>query len=347
MKLWEMWKYSAVVSMVLICLLLGLALLAAETHLLQEELPEEALPEMKLPERPVSEQMRAMQDNEFTVRVLDAGIVMGMPLQEYLTGVVRAEMPASFEQEALCAQAVAARTYTLYKMRDGGKHPDADICTNPACCQAYCSAAQTADGGGTAASQNEEKIRKAVTSTDGQIMVYNGEPILAVFHSAAPGQTRRAGDVWSTEVPYLQSVSSPEDGGSIPDYYSCVEVMQQTFCEVFKQAHPEADFTGRPEGWITGVTTAGGCVNMVVVGGVAVRGVELRQLYGLRSAAFEAEARDGKIIFYVTGYGHGVGMSQYGANEMAKKGADWQTILLHYYTGISIEMWREPLGEAV
>ena len=95
------------------------------------------------------------------------------------------------------------------------------------------------------------------------------------------------------------------------------------------------------------VTASEGGVHMAVVGGVAVRGVELRQLYGLRSAAFETEVRDGKIIFYVTGYGHGVGMSQYGANEMAKQGADWRTILLHYYTGIGIEMWKENTGEAV
>ena len=342
MKLCDMWKYSAAVSLALICLLLGLALLAAETYLPQEELPE-----TKLSEVSVSEQVRAAQDDGFTVRVLDAGMVMGMSLQEYLMGVVRAEMPAAFAQEALCAQAVAARTYTLYKMQAGGKHPDADICTDPACCQAYRSAAQAEESWGDAAIQNEEKIRRAVVSTDGQIMVYNGAPILAVFHAASPGQTRRAVDVWSADLPYLQSVSSPEDGGSIPNYYSCVEVSQQTFCEVFRKAHPEADFTDGAEGWITDVTASEGGVHMAVVGGVAVRGVELRQLYGLRSAAFETEVRDGKIIFYATGYGHGVGMSQYGADEMAKQGADWRTILLHYYTGINIETRKEALGEAV
>ncbi len=343
MRRWELWKYAAAVSLALFCLLLGLALLSAETYRPKEEV----LPE--IPDEPVETQRNIRLDEGFTVRVLDAGIVVGMPLSDYLMGVVRAEMPAAFAQEALCAQAVAARTYTLYKMCTDGKHPNADICTDAACCQAYRSAEQAADDWGSAAGQNEEKIRQAVSSTDGQIMVYEGEPILAVFHAAAPGQTRRAGEVWSSDLPYLQSVSSPENGENISEYYSRVEVEQKTFREIFLQAHPEADLTGEPEKWITDVTGSSGSVHVdtAVVGGVTVRGVELRQLYGLRSAAFETEVQDGKIVFYVTGYGHGVGMSQYGADEMAKQGASWREILRHYYTGIEISMWNEQAGAAI
>ena len=343
MRLWEMWKYAVAVSLALFCLLLGLALLSAETYQPPEEAPAE------IPEEPVETLATVGLDHGFTVRVLDAGVVMGMPLSDYLQSVVRAEMPAAFAQEALCAQAVAARTYTLYKLCGGSKHPDADVCTDAACCQAYRSAAQAAEDWGSAAAQNEEKIRHAVSSTDGQIMVYGGEPILAVFHAAAPGQTRRAGEVWSSDLPYLQSVSSPENGETVPEYYSRVEVEQQAFREIFLKAHPAADFTGDPENWIAGVTGSAGSahVDTVVVGGVPVRGVEVRQLYGLRSAAFEAEVQGGNIVFYVTGYGHGVGMSQYGANEMAKTWASWREILRHYYTGVEFGMWDAQAGAAV
>lgn len=346
MRQWEMWKYSAAVSLVLICLLFGLALLAAETYMPAEEPPPE-LPEENEP--PVETPVSVGVDEGFTVRVLDAGVVVGMSMDEYLRGVVRAEMPAAFAQEALCAQAVAARTYTLYKMRVGEKHPEADICTDAACCQAYRSAREAAESWGNEAERNEEKIRDAVFATDGRIMVYSGEPILAVFHAAAPGQTRRAGEVWSSDLPYLQSVSSPEEGGSIPEYYSRVEVEPQAFREIFLKAHPEANLTGRPEAWITGAVVSEGSahVDTITVGGVTVRGVELRQLYGLRSAAFETGVQDGKIVFFVTGYGHGVGMSQYGANEMAKRGAGWREILMHYYTGIEIGMWGGTTGTAV
>ena len=222
----------------------------------------------------------------------------------------------------------------------GTKLPEADICTDAACCQAYLSEEQAAEKWGAETEHNEGRICNAVAATDGQTMVYGGEPILAVFHAASPGQTRRAGEVWSSDLPYLQSVSSPESGLAVPDYYSRVEIACDLFRKKFLQVHPEAVLTGDPTGWITALTTVEGSapVDTVTVGGVTVRGVELRQLYGLRSAAFDVEVQNGRILFFVTGYGHGVGMSQYGANEMAAQGADWKEILTHYYTGIAFEV---------
>ncbi len=339
MKQLELWKYCVAVSVVLTFLLFGLSLLAVEAPALPEELPQQELLPTEHPD-PVKVLPPGEMDSSYTVRVLEGDAVAEMPMDEYLQCVVRAEMPASFEQEALCAQAVAARTYTLYKMVSGGKHPEADICTNATCCQAYLTAEMAAEGWGGEAERNEGKIRNAVSATDGQTMVYGGVPILAVFHAASPGQTRQAGEVWSSDLPYLQSVSSPEDGSAIPNYYSREEIDVQTFRRIFLQAHPDAVLTGDPAKWITGLTTVDGSahVDNVTVGGITVRGVELRQLYGLRSAAFEAEAQNGSIVFFVTGYGHGVGMSQYGANEMAKQGAGWREILMHYYTGIEIEI---------
>lgn len=335
MKLLEIWKYCVAVSVVLTLLLFGLAVLTVEPPAPTEELPP---PEESVEKTEVLPPGKV--DSSYTVRVLDGGVVAEIPMDEYLQCVVRAEMPASFAQEALCAQAVAARTYTLYKIISGGKHPEADVCTDATCCQAYLAKEKAAEEWGGEAEKNEARIRNAVSVTDGQTMVYGGVPILAVFHAASPGQTRRAGEVWSSDLPYLQSVSSPENANAIPDYYSRVEVSAQAFRSTFLQAHPEAKLSGDPAKWITGLITAEGCahVDVVTVGGVTVRGVELRQLYGLRSAAFEVDVQNGSIVFFVTGYGHGVGMSQYGAHEMAQQGAGWRDILMHYYSGIEIEV---------
>ena len=163
-------------------------------------------------------------DGEMTLRVLNGDAVEEMTLGEYLVGVVRAEMPASFETEALKAQAVAARTYTLYKMQTGGNHGEAaDICTDSTCCQAYISEENARNNWGDAADANEAKIESAVRDTDGETILYGGVPILAVFHSCSAGQTRASGEVWVSDLPYLQAVSSPEPADSIPNYYSRAE----------------------------------------------------------------------------------------------------------------------------
>jgi stage II sporulation protein D len=280
-------------------------------------------------------------DSAEKVRVLTKSGVATMTMSRYLQGVVRAEMPASFEQEALCAQAVAARTYTLYKISSGGNHgTQADVCTDPTCCQAYLDQKSAASNWGARAQQYEAKIENAVAATDGQTILYNKTPILAVFHSSSAGRTKSAGEVWSNNLPYLQSVESPEKGDAIPNYYSRVEFSKAKFCEKFRSVHPKADFSGSAKSWIQDLTvTEGTNVNTVVIGGIKVRGAEVRTIFSLRSASFETGVEDGKIVFYVTGYGHGVGMSQYGANEMAREGKTWREIIQHYYTGVSIAAW--------
>lgn len=282
-------------------------------------------------------------DRGTVLKVLNGDEVEEMDLGTYLVGVVRAEMPASFEPEALRAQAVAARTYTLYKMHTGGSHGDtADICTDHTCCQAYISEARARANWGDDADVYEQKIEDAVAATDGQVMLYGGVPILAVFHSSSAGLTRTAGEVWVNDLPYLQAVDSPEAGEAIPNYYSRVEFTAEDFRTKFLAAHPEADLSGAAGGWLKGaVTDTAGSVITLSVGGVAVKGTELRTILGLRSACFEWEVQDGKLVFFVTGYGHGVGMSQYGANQMAKDGADYREILTHYYTGVTVEPYRK------
>lgn len=281
-------------------------------------------------------------DGETVLKVLNGDQVEEMDLGTYLVGVVRAEMPASFEPEALRAQAVAARTYTLYKIQTGGNHGDtADICTDSTCCQAYISEERARANWGDDADAYEKKIEDAVTATDGQAVLYGGVPILAVFHSSSAGLTRAAGEVWLNDLPYLQAVESPEAGDTIPNYYSRVEFTAEDFKAAFLAAHPEADLSGVVSGWLKdAVTDTAGSIATLSVGGVTVKGTELRTILGLRSACFEWEAQDGKLVFFVTGYGHGVGMSQYGANQMAKDGATYQEILTHYYTGVTVEPYR-------
>ena len=282
------------------------------------------------------------QDAGTMLRVLCGEEVKEMVLEEYLVGVVRAEMPASFEQEALKAQATAARTYTLYKLLSGGNHgDDIDICTDSTCCQAYIDETSARANWGEQADVYEEKVERAVADTDGQAVLYGGVPILAVFHSSSAGLTRPAGEVWSSNLPYLQAVESAEQGESIPNYYSRVEFTPEEFKTRVLAECEGADLSGDASDWLRGaVTDSAGSVKTVEVGGVTVRGTQLRSMLGLRSACFEWEVQDGKLVFFVTGYGHGVGLSQYGANQMAKDGADWKEILTHYYTGVTVDAYH-------
>ena len=291
------------------------------------------------PEEPIHLLPPGEIDSARTLRVLDGDTVTEMSFSDYLQGVLRAEMPASFQEDALRAQAVAARTYTYYKMSSGGNHGDtADICTDHSCCQAFLGKEKAADNWGKNAERYEAKIENAVSATDGQVMLYGGAPILAVFHSSSAGETWNSGEVWAQDLPYLQSVSSPE-GEGVPNYYSTVELTEAEFREKFLAARPEADLSGPASEWIRDPVTDGIHVERITIGGVPVSGPSVRSIFGLRSASFTVEAGDGKITFYVTGYGHGVGLSQYGANAMAEAGSTWREILEHYYTGVTIGTW--------
>ena len=278
-------------------------------------------------------------DKQVTLTVWDGEAVQEMTVAEYLPGVVRGEMPATFDQEALKAQAVTARTYLYYKVTTGSKpgHPDAAVCMSPDCCAAYTAADKAAEKWGDKAAEYEDKIQQAVEDTDGQVLLYGGEPILAAFHSSSDGVTAAAGDVWVRDLPYLTSVSSPESADTVPNYYSVNTLSAEEFFRKFTAAHPEAVFGDDPADWVRDVRHNGSDrVECVTIGGVTVEGTEVRSLFGLRSASFTVECTQQEVTFRVTGYGHGVGMSQYGANELAKQGKAWQEILHWYYTDIVI-----------
>ena len=281
----------------------------------------------------------ARRDAEVVLRVWNGRETVETTLAAYLPGVVRGEMPAAFEPEALAAQAAAERTYICYHLQSGRKsaHPDADVCTDPACCSAWTSEEEARERWGENYAAYEEKIEKAVAETDGQIVLYGGEPILAAFHSSSAGRTVASGEVWRADLPYLRSVESPESEDTVPNYYSVTTLTAAEFRDAFLAAHPEADLSGSAEGWITGVRfSESGRVEAATVGGVTVPGTELRQILGLRSASFTVSAEGESLVFRVVGYGHGVGMSQYGANELARRGKTWREILQWYYSGVTI-----------
>ena len=278
-------------------------------------------------------------DANTLLRVWDGEQVVEMTMAEYLPGVVRGEMPAAFHQQALDAQAVAERTFIYYHMASGRKaaHPDADVCMDYRCCNAYTSAQAAAEKWGDHAAEYEAKVQQTVRDTDGQVILYNGQPILAAFHSSSAGVTANSGDVWVSTLPYLHSVESPEGEDTVPNYYSVKEIPAAEFQQTFLAAYPEASFAGGPETWITGrVENASGRVESICIGGVTVEGTQVRSLLGLRSACFTAEAAADRVTFHVTGFGHGVGMSQYGARAMAEQGHDYIDILEFYFTGIRV-----------
>ena len=283
-------------------------------------------------------------DSRSVLQVYDGEKTVSMTMAEYLPGVVRGEMPASFEPEALKAQAVAERTFIYYHMLGGRKaaHPDADVCMDYRCCNAWVSQEQAKSNWGDNYEEYDRKIQRSVEETDGQVMLYEGKPILAAFHSSSAGVTAKSSDAWVSDRPYLVSVESPENGDSVPNYYSVNTFTPEEFREKILTAEPTAVLEGSPEGWVTDLqTNSSNRVESVTVGGVSFRGTEVRSILGLRSASFTVECGADGITFHVTGYGHGVGMSQYGANALAREGKTWREILQWYYRGVSIETWEK------
>ena len=275
------------------------------------------------------------KDSEITIRVLSGEGVTEMPLERYLIGAVAAEMPASFEYEALKTQAVAARTNVLYRIYviPNSRHPNAQACDDYTCCMAFSNDEVLRERWADDYIRNITRVIGAVLDTDGVYMSYNGEPILALFHSSSAGKTEASGNVWVADLPYLVSVDSPETQETVPGYISTVTVPKQEFFDTIIRMRPDALLGAREESWITDITySESGRIAGLTIGGAIFKGTELRSMFSLRSTAVTYEWIDGDIVFTVTGYGHGVGMSQYGANVMAIDRKNYRLILSHYYT---------------
>lgn len=273
-----------------------------------------------------------MSDADFIFTVLLGEKTAEYSMQDYLPGAVAAEMPASFNLEALKAQAVAARTYICYCAgHENPNHPEADVCVSPGCCLAYLDENGLRGAWGASFQENMELISAACAETDGEILRYEGEPVLAAFHSSSAGKTEDGAELWG-ETPYLKSVDSPETGADVPEFETTVEVSALNLKETILAVRGDADFSGWPEEWLGSVERDGsGRVRSLSVGGITLTGQELRSLFSLRSTAFTLECADRVFVFHVTGFGHGLGMSQYGAEVMARGGSEYTEILAHYY----------------
>ncbi len=248
-------------------------------------------------------------------------------------------MPASFEEEALKAQAIVARTYTIYKIQNSGaKHENADICDDSTCCQAWISKEERMQKWNE---DNREaywnKIEGAINATKGKIIIYDGKPINAFFHSNSGGKTETTLNVWGgANYPYLQSVETSGEN-AYNQYSSEVMFTKDEFVKKVKEKYSNFTINFNEEDCIKILEyTESGRVKKIKVGNLELSGVGARALLGLKSANFSFEIEQDKIKFEVIGYGHGVGMSQTGADSMAKQGSNYEEIIKHFYTGVEI-----------
>lgn len=283
------------------------------------------------------------EDVTIKVYMHEINQIVTMNLEDYIKGVVAAEMPAEFEPEALKAQAVAARTYAVKHMAAFGgtgsaEHPGADVSTDHKDSQAWLNETRLKEKWGSNYGKYWSKVSQAVDQTKGLILTYNGEPINAVFHSTSGERTASALEVWGFDYPYLKSVACTWDQQS-PRYQETKEI---TFAELEARLGTDAGIIAAAQngsGAIAGIIdkTDSGRVNRIRIGVKTIGGNELRQKLDLRSTNFTVEPAGDKLVFHTIGYGHGVGLCQYGANGQAKENRNFRQILTYYYTGVAIK----------
>lgn len=259
-----------------------------------------------------------------TVMLLDGDTERPITVEEYVAGVVAHEVPYTFHPEAIKAQAVAARTYLYYCLENGSHpHKNADVCTDAAHCVGYVTETELAARYGTdAAVKYMEAARAAAYATEGEILTYDGGPLLSVWHSSSSGRTEDCAAVWMQSLPYLVSVDTPEEAAAQTVSFTQNEITRRLMAAGYKY-----------NGSLTVMQTAtdtGRCATLTL-GNITLDGGEARRIFGLRSTDLRAFTLGGRVYFSTQGYGHGVGMSQYGADAMARSGADYKEILVHYY----------------
>lgn len=291
-------------------------------------------------EKKVDEPLQEPKNDARNISVLIDGTPRNMDIEEYLLGVIAAEMPASFEDEALKAQAVAARTYTTYKKgleTKDASHAGADVCDDFRHCKAYIDIKnEKQDVWKNNTEMYYNKIKNAVDETSGEIITYKEKPIIAAFHSVSSEKTENAKDVWGSETPYLVSVDSP--GGELSKKFKAELSFTRADAESkIKAKYPDIILEEDSSKWFknSSRSVAGGVID-VGLGNTRVKGSVVREIFGLNSTNFTLEFSGDDIIFKTTGYGHGVGMSQYGAQSMALDGSTYIDILKRYYTDTNI-----------
>lgn len=306
--------YTVITAIVLPSLLIGTAL-----RLINREVKKEdgiTGPEMN------TEQSEQKHN---TVLVATSNGVSKMELEEYIISVLLGEMPQDFELEALKAQAVVARTYTQNR-KGNRKHTLSDVCTDSSCCQAYMSQEAYINAEGSA--QFLERVKQAVLETKGQVLMYQGKVIEATYFSCSGGKTEDAKAVWGSDIPYLRSVESP--GEEMAQYYT------DTIHLSLSEFREKLNIDNAPVGIENIRYTNGGGVQEITVNGKVFSGTEIRKCLQLRSTAFVITVMGDSVTITTKGFGHRVGMSQYGAEAMALQGKTYQEILSHYYVGTEL-----------
>ncbi|WP_409290669.1 stage II sporulation protein D [Peribacillus sp. SCS-37] len=261
-----------------------------------------------------------------------AQLIEDVPLEDYVRGVVAAEMPANFEPEALKAQALTARTYIVKQlMTNNTKNaPEGANVTDTESHQVYKNDKELKALWQSDYSWKIKKIKTAVEETSGQILTYKSNPIEATFFSTSNGYTENSEDYWPNKIPYLKSVESPWDKDS-PKFYSQKTLSIEDFQDKLGVQLSDKAVVGT----IT-AKTAGKRVAKVEIGGKELTGKQIREKLGLKSTDFSWIRKGSEIVIYTKGFGHGVGMSQYGANGMAAAGKKYTDIVKHYYQGAKI-----------
>ncbi|NRD77154.1 stage II sporulation protein D [Bacillus sp. BRMEA1] len=255
-----------------------------------------------------------------------------VPLEDYLVGVVAAEMPAEFNEEALKAQALTARTYIVNRLlsKDTLGVPEGAEVTDTPLHQAYESDDELRRDWGMDYNWKRKKIVAAVRATSGQIITFKGKPIQAQFFSTSNGYTENSEDYWSGSIPYLRSVSSPWDKSS-PQFFNQKVLSLQSFEKLLGVKVGTSGTIGKIV-----ARTSGKRVAEVDFSGKQLTGKDIREKLDLKSSDFSWERKGNNIVITTKGYGHGVGMSQYGANGMASQGKNYKEIVEHYYSGVQI-----------
>jgi len=269
-------------------------------------------------------------------------VIETIPLEQYIEGVVSAEMPAEFELEALKAQAMAARTYIVRRLQANkfDDVPKGAHVVDTVKHQAYLDPEQRKKRWGEQFAWKNARIRQAVRETTGIVLTYNGEPIDATFFSTSNGFTENAGDYWEQSIPYLKSVASPWDIHS-PRYEETTRI---SVAEMEQKLGIQIDQSAANGAWYEIVErTPGNRVGKIRIGGKEFTGREFRERLGLNSSAFSLDLRGGQVEIKTRGYGHGVGMSQWGANGMAKTGKSAEQIVKYFYQGVSLQRYDTVL----
>lgn len=261
------------------------------------------------------------------VKQVSKNEIVELDLEEYLVGVVAGEMPISFEEEALKAQAVVARTYALRRVKESNEYDVVDTTKN----QVYLDQERLKKAWGTNYEKNLAKIKKAVAETSHECIFYNDKLIDALFFSTSVGYTENSEEIFKNNLPYLRSVDSKWDETASPVFKENYKMSLTKFYELLNLPYNKELKISKT------LVTSTGRVKEILINDKKFTGTAIQQALGLRSNYFEITIKGNQVLIETKGYGHGVGMSQYGANGMAKEGYSYQEIIEHYYQDIEIK----------